>query len=576
MKLTISEDLSLPIEAVTEVLGFLGRRGQGKSYAAQKLAELFHKAGAQFVALDPVGIWWGLRLSADGKAPGIPIPVFGGLHGDVPLEPGAGKMVADVIIDRGISTVLDVSQFESDADKARFATDFGARFYFRRKQAPAAVHLFLEECQEFVPQNPQKEETRMLHVYQRIAKLGRNYGIGVSLISQRPQEVHKKVLNLTELLFAFQLTGPHERKAVAGWIQEKGIDEDIDAELPKLKIAHPHAWSPAWLSISRVVAIGQKWTFDASSTPAVGKAEAAKELAPIDLEKLRKDMAATIEKAKADDPRELRKQIADLKKQQIQSIQNLDKSNPPPKTVEKFVLKDGQLAHAEAVVARIEKAAERFSEFEEDLQTTAKEIRDAIASTHAPQRDTHTPMTPRVDRQVPVSSQGRRVAPAAATSRPASLVSHDGVLPPGELAVLTAALTYPAGLDKKRLGVLTGYKRSSRDAYIARLTTKGLVESQGTLLYPTDGGRAAMNGSFEPLPTGAALVDYWRERLPEGERKTLEVLLRDGPEVQREWIDERTGYKRSSRDAYLTRLKARGLVEFSGRGTVRASDELFD
>ena len=179
-------------------------------------------------------------------------------------------------------------------------------------------------------------------------------------------------------------------------------------------------------------------------------------------------------------------------------------------------------------------------------------------------------------RTPPAASQGRRVAPAPATSRPASLVSPDGAMPPGELAVLTAALTYADGLDKKRLGVLTGYKRSSRDAYIARLTTKGLVETRGALLYPTAAGRAALNGSFEPLPTGSALVEYWRARLPEGERKTLDVLLVEGGDVARELIDERTSYKRSSRDAYLTRLKARGLVEFSGRGTVRASSELFD
>ena len=105
MKLKLAEDLALPLEAVTEVLAFLGRRGQGKSYAAQKLAELLYEAGAQFVALDPVGIWYGLRLAADGKGPGIPIPVLGGLHGDLPLEPGAGKLVADLIVDRGISAV---------------------------------------------------------------------------------------------------------------------------------------------------------------------------------------------------------------------------------------------------------------------------------------------------------------------------------------------------------------------------------------------------------------------------------------------------------------------------------------
>jgi DNA helicase HerA-like ATPase len=225
--LHVAQDLALPLDAVTEVLAFVGRRGQGKSYAAQLLAEQMHAAEAQFVVLDPVGVWWGLRLAANGKDPGIPIPVLGGLHGDVPLEPTAGKLVADLVVDRGISAVLDVSQFESDAAKARFAAEWGARFFYRKKAAPSAVHVFVEEAQEFVPQNPQRDEAVMLHHFQRLAKLGRNFGVGLSLITQRPQEVHKKVLNLTELLFAFQLTGTHERRAVADWIEDKSIDEDV-------------------------------------------------------------------------------------------------------------------------------------------------------------------------------------------------------------------------------------------------------------------------------------------------------------------------------------------------------------
>jgi len=85
---------------------------------------------------------------------------------------------------------LDVSQFESDADKARFARAFADRFFFRKKAAPSAVHVFIEECQEFAPQNPQREEAAMLHAFTRLVKIGRNFGIGVSLLSQRPQEVN--------------------------------------------------------------------------------------------------------------------------------------------------------------------------------------------------------------------------------------------------------------------------------------------------------------------------------------------------------------------------------------------------
>jgi hypothetical protein len=65
-------------------------------------------------------------------------------------------------------------------------------------------------------------------------------------------------------------------------------------------------------------------------------------------------------------------------------------------------------------------------------------------------------------------------------------------------------------------------------------------------------------------------------RLPEGERRILDVLIGRYPDaVDRDDLDESTGYKRSSRDTYLQRLSARQLVESVGRGSVRASSNLF-
>lgn len=129
---TLSKDLELPTSAVTEKLAFIGRTGSGKTYAAQKLAEEMAGAGAQFVVLDPVGNWWGLRLAADGKKPGINIPVFGGLHGDVPLEPTSGKLVADLITERGISAILDVSMMRKGQRKD-FATEFAEELFHNQK-----------------------------------------------------------------------------------------------------------------------------------------------------------------------------------------------------------------------------------------------------------------------------------------------------------------------------------------------------------------------------------------------------------------------------------------------------------
>jgi hypothetical protein len=164
------------------------------------------------------------------------------------------------------------------------------------------------------------------------------------------------------------------------------------------------------------------------------------------------------------------------------------------------------------------------------------------------------------------STPSREPNPGGSVKRAPSAGSNGhGTLPPGELATLTAALQYP-GLDRKRLTVLTGYKRSSRDAYIVRLASKGLIEVAGNALHATEAGAAALP-SFEPLPTGEDLVAYWQSRLPEGERRTLDVLIHaGGAEVVREVIDEATGYKRSSRDAYLVRLKARGWSSSPGAG----------
>ena len=48
-----------------------------------------------------------------------------------------------------------------------------------------------------------------------------------------------------------------------------------------------------------------------------------------------------------------------------------------------------------------------------------------------------------------------------------------------------------------------------------------------------------------------------------------------GKEVDRDSLDDQTGYKRSSRDAYLSRLAARRLVSVPRPGMVAASENLF-
>lgn len=551
MNLKISKDFSLPKNAVTQKLAWVGTSGGGKTYGAMCLAEAFYDYGAQFVVLDPVGVWYGLRLDKSGKKPSdISIPIFGGLHGDIPLESTSGKLMADLIVDKNLTVILDVSQFESDAEKARFATDFADRFFFRRKSAPAAGHLFLEECQEFIPQNPQREENRMLHAFVRLQKIGRNFGIGTSLITQRPQEVSKKALNLAGTLFAFRTTGTHERKAIEVWMQDNSVEEkDMVRSLPSLETGCPHLWSPEWLKISKVVRIKEKRTFDASATPEVGQKAVTRKLSDINLEKIKKDMVATIEKSKQDDPRFLRMEIERLKKTSV-IVKPIETKEVRVKVP---VLKDSQIDRLEKSLLTLQNVMAAVRDFQNKFVPVQK-----VGVIEGEQR-------PLIARDL---EGGREATPRPATE-------DSGEMAKGERAILIACAQHD-GCTREHLTALTGYKRSSRDAYISRLQAKGYVRAAMGKINATQEGINVLGPDYEPLPTGEDLRRHLLNTLPDGEKRIFAVLVGSFPEsVEREELSNSTGYKRSSRDAYLSRLARRELVDITQAGFVRASQKLF-
>jgi hypothetical protein len=599
--LTLATDLALPISAVTEKLAWLGRTGSGKSYGAMKLAELMLEAGAQIGALDPVGVWRALRVPAakDGRA--FEVVVFGGLYGDVPLEPGAGKLIADLVVDRGLSFVIDVSQF-IPSEQQTFAAAFAHQFFHRKKSAPSAVHLFIEECQEFIPENPSGREALTLGEFQRLWKLGRNFGIGGSLISQRPQEIAKKALNMSGTLFAFQMTGPQERKAIRAWVADQGVATDIEGVLQKLSVGEPHVESPTFLGVSKTVRILPRVTADLSSTPTVGGATSTKRpLTPIDVEQLRAQMAETIARAKADDPRELRRQVAERDRR----IRELERAAAAPAGVDKAVLTDADRAQLQKLADELIQVRGKFDRLlDEAIERASAGVRaqlDALVAEIGPWREgvaarletkrlqhiiekldgvAIAPATPHPDTTAATRTTSRPLP--AASPRPTiparkPAAGPGEAMPPGEKAVLTACAMYDDGVSRDQLGILTGYKRSSRDSYVARLVARGWVASFDGHVVATDVGIEALGGDYEPLPTGAALLEWWRQRLPAGECKVLDELVRaGGHSVRRDALDEATGFARSSRDSYLARLSARRLVVPAGAGLVAAAPALFD
>lgn len=479
-QIKISKDIApLPNKAVTEKMAWLGTTGGGKTYAASEFAEQCWHIGAQFVVLDPVGVWYGLRLAKDGKKPSnINIPIFGGLHGDVPLESTGGELLANLAVDKNLSCIIDVSQFESDAEKARFANDFANKLFFRKKSSPSAMHLFLEECQEFVPQNPMKGEERMLHAYIRMQKLGRNFGIGSSYITQRPQEVNKKALNMCQTLFVFRTTGTHERKAIEIWMKDKDLDQDIASDLPKLPTGSCHVWSPDFLKLSEVIKISEKETFNASATPEVGAKAKARHLAPIDLDKVRLEMAATIEKAKGEDPKELRKKIIHLENELKKKA-----STAPAKEIYVHDKRETE----KAINAALIKAGK---EWDKIVQTWKNRHEKAMKVLNGAIQDATSPfdlptapvgwLTPsnlesvKLNKNSNVDNVFKNGFKHIPTNIPkiipgiviTPMIIDDSVLNKGEILVLKSIAQFPDGITSEHIAILTGYKKTSRVTYI--------------------------------------------------------------------------------------------------------------
>lgn len=508
LKLGISagKPFNLPLEAITEKMAFIGRTGAGKTYGAMKLAETMLENGAQIVALDPVGVWRGLRMGGNFK-----VYIFGGLSPDYPLESTAGALLADLIVDRSISAVLDVSQFETDTEKARFAAAFADRFFFRKKSSPSPVHLFVEECQEFIPQNTQRGEERMLHAWQRIWKIGRNFGIGGSLITQRPQEVNKKALNQAGTLFVFQLTGPQERKAVEGWISDNGVTApELHTLLPKLAVGSPHVWSPTFLECSETIKISPKITADISSTPKIGTASVAKVLTAIDGEKLKEAMAVTVENAKRNDPEELKKEIRRLKAELI------EKSHPPAAvqfSPPLLTLKERKL------VLDAFPLLQKIIDFDPSnglrLSEAVTEERVFLRSESAPLvRALTDVLHAGIDNPDPeIKWFEKRKAPG------------DSTLTKAERLILSVLVTNAGFCSKEGVAVQACYAvgGGSFNNALSSLRVKGLI-TRDEFFTATPAGQGAL-GSPETILSGSSLVEQWcRQSLTKAESAILRAL----------------------------------------------------
>lgn len=584
-----------PLDAVTRTFAIVGQRGTGKSTAAADVVEAGVAAGGRFVVIDPTGVWWGLRSSADGAGPGLAAVVLGGEHGDAPLERGAGAVVAEFVTDYDDPVVvLDLMLF-TKAARTQFLADFCEALFLRCRQP---LHLVLDEADRLAPQMLREagNAPRLLGALEDIFKLGRSRGLGATAITQRPAGLNKNLLELAETLVSFRLMGPNDRKAIKSWVDANGDDaaaREVMASIASLPQGSAWLWSPTFLEVLAKVRFRRPDTFDSRRTPEVGTARHEPTgRAMIDLAVLRERItsAATAAPGTGDaigtDPAALQATITELRRELARhptppAPQRVEIPVPDPTAAAALrelcdrlgaALADQRRAVAQLNELHTEAAAalRRLDNQRAEPRAVDAGSGDAAASGAAASAE------PKPRRARPPST------PNAAAPVPPSPDEHESTrLKSGARRMLvTAARHHPLRVSRAQLGTLTRMRHTGGTfgTYLSVLRRTGLLDldEQG-LVYCTPTGLAEA-GVTTPAPMDTdELVEQWRAVLKAGARRMLDVLLDHHPAaVTREQLAAAVDMASDGGTfgTYLSVLRRNGLATVHG-AEVTAGDALY-
>lgn len=583
--LRISEDLSLPLEAVTNTHLILARRRVGKSYTAAVMAEEMVKARLPWVYLDPTGIAWGLTSSADGKSEGLPVIVIGGPHGHIPLEPSAGKIIANLVVDHPGWYVIDFSRFNNASDERRFSADFATQLYRRKQRSPSALHLFLDEADLFVPQKLPKDGKAMFDAFDAIVRRGGVYGLGVTLITQRPAIVNKDVTTQCETLIALQTTAPQDQDPVFDWVSRNGTEaqlREIKKTLASLKVGEAWIFSPN-SDVFQLIKIRTRETFNSSATPKPGaKAIEPKVFSKIDIENLGEQISATVERSRQEDPEFLRRQIGQLKREIADRPTVSSPGEVKIERVEVPVITKAQIEELEGYLSGVNKITQELQEVGTQIKTLLNGKIDSLNSAAA-SLSSAIQAAKKTPEPIRVAIPARPALPAPRPSPRQTETKVEGISGPQQRVLDAIAWMESIGIFSPKRSIvafLAGYtvKSSSFTTPTSANNTAGLtIYTDSTSIELTEAGRAAANYPEAHLTT-EELHRAIFSRLPGPQARVLRPLIEAYPRpMSREELARQAGYtvKSSSFTTPLSSLSSMGIVGYPSSSEAVALPILF-
>lgn len=554
----------IPDPALDDRLAFVGTAGSGKTYNAGTAVERLLASGARVVIPDPLGVWHGLRLNADGKAPAFPVVIFGGEYADLPLTEHAGALIGEAAATMAESCIVDLSGLGTKAAERRFMLAFLTALY--RKTPGDPLHVVFDEADMWAPQmlsDKEGDAAKLLGIMETIVRRGRIKGFIPWLITQRPAVLSKNVLSQADGLVAMKLTSSQDRAALGDWIEgqaDRAEGKRILGEMPTLQRGQGVVWIPG-RGILETAMFPRKQTFDSSRTPARGEAKRSLKLKPLDIDAL-KDKLSTVEaEIKASDPKSLKLEVAELKRRLAASEAKAAAPSP-----------NAQAADAIRREAFAQGAASREPEVQ---AARAAGYNEALERSRQALDNMPTLTAPRIALRTEPAAVIPRARPAPATPPPPRATQPGGdVSITGPMQKILEALAFWEALAFERptneqVAAVAGYAVGGG----AFLNPRGALKTAGFVTYPAPGCIAltAEGRAIAPLPDLTVSVrQRFASVLTGPEAKILDAMPRDGSAISNADLAAAAGYAPTG-GAYLNprgRLKALGLITYPQSGFV--------
>lgn len=560
-------DVSIPLDSYAiGGTALLGIRASGKSYAAKGIAEQLLEHRVPIIVFDPIGVWRHLKVPALKNGKGYPVVVAGGRGADLQLTPQSATEIVRAAMRENIPLVVDLyDKTMSKSDWRRIVqTCFRTLLY----ENEGMRHIFLEEAAEYCPQKVQDGETYA--EVEKLVRMGGNASLGITLINQRAQEVNKAVLDLCENLVLMRQMGAHAIGALEKWIDKVSPDfaGKIAASMPKMHAGQ--AWVFAGGAekpvFTRTATIR---TFHPDRKNPDAKASTTATDTSSFVAAMQRALPAIVEQQQANDPKKLKARIAELDKKLGGLPVHRDSDDALVASQQKEIerLRVDNAAYRKAA----ETAAGAWKQVDERLRKI-----QAIA-------DIYSEPPPAIpEPSAPAHTARPSSIPRVAAPAPRSARSNDGERDPrigrsGKARIMITLAQNHGRMTQRRLSLLSGLSARSGtwSTYLSELRTAGFIEGSDDI-RPTAAGIAAI-GDYEPLPTGDELIAYWQNRLGNsGKRAIFDALVAAYPQaLQTDEAAEAAGLspKSGTWSTYLSEL--RGLELISGRGELKASEELF-